>query len=613
MIEKLKYMYLKYDFLFSKPEKMIDYLVESNVDFISEEEIEKALNTLFLKMLQNKQKYRRVLNKFCNKYLYEVNTAEEAIKLLSSFDTELIFYHVNVNKKLCEALINSSLLIKNNTKLIYDKYKDNLSSLESDNLLIYGLLDSWKELHMSSFNDYNKAPDNLDTAQMDIVNILLKNASPLMLTPEEIDKYGKYLLSDDENLRKEAKKIFVEHNIRLVTDIAEKYQGNGLSFEDVVMAGFSGLLEACDKYDVTQGFNFATFATYSIKKEILNDIIKKSKSIRLPHHIYYAIQRLKKIIAYLENTKGKILSEQELADEIGVELKTIKSLVFYDEDLISLNVGINPGEEDSTELGDFIEDKSSKSVEEQGLQSSIRQEIFDLFKSSKLNIKQIEVLKYRYGFYGKIYSLPEVGEILGCTRQNVQQIEKNAIFRIRLNEKTKSFAVMIDNPKKGLSVLEKAKRRKEENLKAGSIFEEEVNDENLNEELKIDKRNEKQLVISMYELELIDLYMEQHGLMKINDSGLYVINQIRETLPTIDINDLLSIFDADEYLVFSYCLYNENDKLIRPSQVGPVIGCNSNKAFQIYRNLLKKIEKYFDEHDLVIKKTIKHDKVRKLI
>lgn len=578
-------LYFLYDFMFNTREEF-DVFIKKH-ELKEDEEVINLLNKKLSDAIIKKQTSRKILNSLAKKYLVECNSVEDALANLSEFEETLKQYDIKLNKYLCESLINSSLLVKNNIILIFDNNKDAFlkNEYETNSILVYYLLDSWCDLNKYKYLVDDKEISDLDISKLDSIKMLLQSTPQHKLTLEEQEQVGKDLLSDDEEKRKQAKQKLALSNIRLVISIAKKYQGRGLDYEDLVSSGIMGLLQACDRFDVTQGFNFSTYATWWVKQGISREIMNNSKTIRIPVHIHEYINKLDTIIKHFEKTKGFTPTTADLAEEIGVNELTIKKLDYYNNGTVSLNQTISTEETDSSELGDFIVDDEAIPVEESGIKDIFRDDMLKLIDDSLKEERDREVIKMRMGFYGKIYSLREVGEKFGITRERVRQIELDSIIKLRKNKKTKSYADLADNPKKALQVLEDAKKASYLRKYRALIIDDE--DEKI-EQPKKDTSLESYIIRSN-ELEIIDMYMYDNALINTDSSGLPLIYQIRTILQKEDVDELIDGFDKKELEIFKYCFCNPDGNIISPAKVGSLMNINSNVAFKIYRGVLDKL------------------------
>lgn len=246
-----------------------------------------------------------------------------------------------------------------------------------------------------------------------------------LLTPEE--EYE--LAVEIKNGNKEAFNRLVEANLRLVVSIAKHYQGCGLSYQDLIQEGNIGLIKAAQKFDVSKGFRFSTYATWWIKQAISRAIADQSKMIRVPVHMTENINKMKKIERELTITLGHEPNNEEIAEFMGATLKEIEDIRAYNNDTISLDVQINDNDEGAT-LGSLIEDTKFKNpldICSVQCDKEILNQVLDT-----LSERECQILKMRFGVdRDRDMTLEEVGKEFHLTRERIRQIEAKALRKLR--------------------------------------------------------------------------------------------------------------------------------------------------------------------------------------
>ena len=225
-----------------------------------------------------------------------------------------------------------------------------------------------------------------------------------------------------------AEKRLVEANLRLVVSIAKTYSYEGMELLDVINEGNLGLMKAASKFDVSKGFRFSTYATWWIKQAILRSIMEKDNLIRLPVHKSELINKIKKTQRELFAVLGRDASSGEIATHLGVDTVKVEEAMQYSSSCKSLEAPV--GEEEDAKLVDFIVDTNSVSPEALALEGEMRQIIKEWLNT--LSKKETEILSYMFGFYGRTYTLEEVGTIYGITRERVRQIKEKAVRKLRM-------------------------------------------------------------------------------------------------------------------------------------------------------------------------------------
>ena len=269
--------------------------------------------------------------------------------------------------------------------------------------------------------------DRFTGNDIDLVKLYLREIGQYnILTAEEEKKLAILKANGDENARNK----LVEHNLRLVVSIAKSLVGCGLSFSDLIQLGNEGLITAARKFDADKGCRFSTYATWWIKQAMKRGIADQSRTIRIPVHVHELILKIKKQTAIYSSTHfGICPTDEMLAEMLDTTVEKITSAKQCMEEVVSLSSPIGSDEKGDT-LGDMIEDVNC-SLDTDLNQVYMKELTTSLFNSPRLTEKEKEVVRYRFGFYGKSYTLEEIGRIYGITRERVRQIEKKALFKMR--------------------------------------------------------------------------------------------------------------------------------------------------------------------------------------
>ena len=259
----------------------------------------------------------------------------------------------------------------------------------------------------------------------DPVRMYLKEIGQIkLLTMEEELELADKILAGDEM----AKSTLAEANLRLVVSIAKRYVGRGMLFLDLIQEGNIGLMKAVEKFDVSKGYKFSTYATWWIRQAITRAIADQARTIRVPVHMVETINKLARIQRQLTLELNREPSEQELAKKMNMSVEKVRDIYKISQEPVSLETPI--GEEDDSHLGDFIKDERNMSPEEYATNEMLKDEISEVLLT--LTEREEKVIRLRFGLEdGKSRTLEEVGQMFGVTRERIRQIEAKALRKLR--------------------------------------------------------------------------------------------------------------------------------------------------------------------------------------
>ena len=259
----------------------------------------------------------------------------------------------------------------------------------------------------------------------DPVRMYLKEIGQIkLLTMDEELELADRILAGDEM----AKSTLAEANLRLVVSIAKRYVGRGMLFLDLIQEGNIGLMKAVEKFDVSKGYKFSTYATWWIRQAITRAIADQARTIRVPVHMVETINKLARIQRQLTLELNREPSEQELAKKMNMSVEKVRDIYKISQEPVSLETPI--GEEDDSHLGDFIKDERNMSPEEYATNEMLKDEISEVLLT--LTEREEKVIRLRFGLEdGKSRTLEEVGQMFGVTRERIRQIEAKALRKLR--------------------------------------------------------------------------------------------------------------------------------------------------------------------------------------
>ena len=248
------------------------------------------------------------------------------------------------------------------------------------------------------------------------------------LTRNEHDKKERARLRRQIKAGYAARDHLILANTRLVISVAKRYQGRGVPFHDLIQEGNLGLMRAVDKFDPSRGYKFSTYATWWIRQAVTRALSDQGRIIRLPVHMVESIRKLNRTAYLMEQDCGRPPSPEEIADEMELKPRRVRWMLKVARRPLSLQKPV--GEEKDSELGSFIEDEETPPPPEVAEQTLLRATLERLL--STLSPREERILRLRFGLQdGQIYTLEEVGERFGLTRERIRQIEKQALRRLR--------------------------------------------------------------------------------------------------------------------------------------------------------------------------------------
>ena len=346
--------------------------------------------------------------------------------------------HIQAPEELEEDLPEGDFLLDDDAELeqpslVKEDFRWGRDRLDLDEMLDSGSMGSGGDEEEEDYDGYGQERLLEGVSTADPIREYLKEIGSIaLLTPEEESDLARRKSEGDV----EAGRRLVEANLRLVVSIAKRYTGRGMSFLDLVQEGNLGLMKAVEKFDYAKGYRLSTYATWWVKQSITRSLADQSRTIRLPVHMVEAVNKIRRAQRSLSVKLGREPSMEEVAEEVNMSEKRVAELIQASGDTVSLETPV--GDEEGSNLGDFVADDANASTEDKAESFLLREEIDSMLQG--LNPREREVIILRFGLEtGHPLTLEEVGKRFNVTRERIRQIETAALRKLRNPSKSKKI------------------------------------------------------------------------------------------------------------------------------------------------------------------------------
>lgn len=310
---------------------------------------------------------------------------------------------------------------------------------------------------IKSYNRYIERNEDLDLVERemgctidevkDIIKDIRNNERKLRRMEQEAGSPTLIILAWGERIAKGqreielAKKELINANLRLVVSIAKRFANRGMHFFDLIQEGNIGLMRAVEKFEYRKGYKFSTYATWWIRQAITRSISEQARTIRIPSHMIEQINKVNREIRLHLQETGKEPNDDEIAERLGWPVAKVKQVKTVAKDPVSLETKV--GEDEDSELGDFVEDKKVISPIASTAQSILAEQLKQVLAT--LPAREQKVIRMRFGLDdGYVHTLEEVGYVFKVTRERIRQIEAKALRRLRAPTRMRKLKDFLD-------------------------------------------------------------------------------------------------------------------------------------------------------------------------
>ena len=294
--------------------------------------------------------------------------------------------------------------------------------------------------------DLNQVTDNIVIAYLNEIGVF-----PLLSMEEE-----KELAVRIQNGDQQARDKMIKCNLKIVVSIAKNYLNKGLSILDLIQEGNVGLMMAIDKYDVTKGYKFSTYASYWIKKAITRSIADKGRNVRIPVYLHDKISMYVHVILELEKKLNREPTLMEVSEEMGLPVEEVEKIYELQNDTVSINILV--GDNKDMELLNLIP-SDNDSLEEIFFKKALQYHVRNLIDNCNLKEKEKDILILKYGLNdNEPMTIKEISILYHLTYERVRQLEAQALMKIRKSRNIKSLAIFTQYPNQSLKNIDEYRK-----------------------------------------------------------------------------------------------------------------------------------------------------------
>ena len=384
-----------------------------------------------LNYILNSIKFSTAKEKNYQKLVHDILQSIKSLQLSPSVLETLVQKHYTENKKII-SLEGNLLRLAMNDKISRDEFiKFYIGNEINPNLKNFLASNpSWKNFFNKNKNEFKNIKDRL-----------IEISHKLGISVTDFKKLVSRVQKGEKESRI-AKKEMVEANLRLVISIAKKYTNRGLQFLDLIQEGNIGLMKAVDKFEYRRGYKFSTYATWWIRQAITRSIADQARTIRIPVHMIETINKIVRTQRLILSEFGREATPEELAKKLRMPLEKVRKVLKISKEPVSLEKPV--GDEEDSNLGDFIEDTKALAPLEQAIKSNLSEATTKIL--STLTPREERVLRMRFGVgMNTDHTLEEVGLQFSVTRERIRQIEAKALRKLKHPSRSKQLKSFLES------------------------------------------------------------------------------------------------------------------------------------------------------------------------